>query len=1258
MALAVSSSSTASASAPPPLQPRRNWYRLRLIALIALAVVGLLLGQLAVTVPHLLQSVAPAWIKDKTGRVLRVGQASFNPFTLHLVASEVSLKDGGATLASLHELELRGAWSSLFNVAWTVDKLSLTKPEINARIGKDGSIDWQRFVDAFPKSDGPPSSTVPRVLLRNVTVDQGSVRLIDEREAAGRDRLTLTPLSFSIEKLSTLPRDRGDYSLEATLNDQTRVHWQGRVGLNPIESSGELTVSNLPLARAAAMAGAKLPVTLDGVATLRANYSAAFGTDFAAAGIGGGVLEVSGLRASQGEDVAEMKTLRITPLSASWAKTRIDGREQQLVAVLPLQVSAGGLQTTVGGRKEPLLAIGQIATTAPVNVDLAARRIDIPQLRIDELRAALERRRDGTLALPFSAAGTTNAAGTATVASTANAAGVAAITPPTLSVPSALAPASPAAPPWRITLGELITDAARIGLLDESFAVPQRAALTLNATLGTTAELSTPVALRLSGKRLTLNDLTLRDGKADGAVPPWLAVKEIRAAAFDTALTGPKIELPRIEIIAPLLALARDGNGVDVARRFAPVTPEPGVAATTPPQSAPVPTAAPSSAISIAGVALSGGRVTVTDSALAKPVSHVLDGIAVSTDRIELNGTAGSKPLTATVRATLQSGGALQAKARYDLRQQQGEVDLGIERAALAAFSPYLSNSTRLLLDTGEASLSGKLALNNAATASKTGESLRFAGKASVRELKLTDQSTQQMFAQWAELSSQDLKLATGAGGTRVELADLLLDQPRGDIVIGEDGSLNLTQIGKTSAPASPSTAPSSDPAAATAPAVPPAPATASSAPGDAASAKVKIDRIQVTGGDVHFADLSLRPQFGTRVSDLSGLIVGISSEVSSRAEVSLEGKVDEFGLARLSGTVAPASAAQYTDLKASFRNLEMRNLTPYSGKFAGRKIESGKLSLELEYKVLERKLKGENQIVIDNLKLGERVESKDATSLPLDLAIALLSDSKGVIDLGLPVQGSLDDPQFSMGGLVWKAITNLLTKIVTAPFRALGALLGGSGEEFEAVLFEPGEARLLPPEREKLAKLATALEKRPQLKLAIEGRFDRERDREALADNILKLEVSKRAGMKPPGANEPLVISFTDSKVQAALDELAASAGDDAAKLRAQYLPPAGNALTGLLQGARERLTEKGRSEAADARGKYYPELFRLLRGKQQVPDIAYATLAGFRAEAVRNTLTAVNKFDAARVSVAAPQPAKTSQPDRVATTLALSVK
>ena len=145
---------------------------------------------------------------------------------------------------------------------------------------------------------------------------------------------------------------------------------------------------------------------------------------------------------------------------------------------------------------------------------------------------------------------------------------------------------------------------------------------------------------------------------------------------------------------------------------------------------------------------------------------------------------------------------------------------------------------------------------------------------------------------------------------------------------------------------------------------------------------------------------------------------------------------------------------------------------------------------------------------------------------------------------------------------------------------------------------------------------------------------------------------------MKAPAANEPLIISFTDTIVQTALDELATASGDDATQLHAKYLPPAGNVVTGLLRNARERLTEKGRTEAADARNKYYPELFKLLKAQHAVPDIAYATLAGFRAEAVKITLTTVNKFDAVRVSIVAAQPVKMSAAAQVATTLALSVK
>ena len=1202
----------------------RPWRKRSLRIILALVVIAaLLLGLSAWLVPHLITSTAPNWLKEKTGRELTVHDATFNPFTLRLQVAGVTLKDAGKPLASLDKLDAKGGWSTLSHFAWTADSITLTKPEITARVGADGSLDWVRFLDAFPKSNEPPSDKVARILLHDLVIDNASIRLNDDRANAQEKRLELTPISFRLDKLSTLPQDRGDYALQATLNDQTRIQWKGRVGLNPIESSGDLVISNLPLTRIQSLANLKLPVTLDGIANLSANYSAAAGTDFTAAGIGGGALEIVDLAAKQDKDLASVKSVKISPLSASWARTKSAGREDQVIALLPVSAALAGIRVQAGEQKEALLEIAGIATTQPVSIDLAGHRVDAPQITISGLQAALERGRSGALVLPFAPV---------------NAAPANALAPAPVAVPTK--PATAANPPatagWRINVAEIVTDKAALTLHDQSFATPQLASAKLDLTVGAVVETGDKTSARISGKRVALNELALRDR---GTSQAWFSVKEVRAAPFDADVLGAKIELPKFDVTSPLVSLAFDKDGLDVARKRAPaVAPVAAVkAASLAPDSK---GAAPK--ISIAGVAVNGGRVSLADSTLPVALTHVVDAVRINVDRIELDG---SRALVASANATFASGGAMQAKLRFDQRRTEGEVDFTVERVALTAVSPYLNRNTRLKLTRGEAAVAGRAKFSAVPNAA---ESLCFAGNAAVRDLELMDETTQTPFAQWAELSSQDVTIAQGASGLSVTLADLLLDQPRGKLIVGEDGAVNLTQIGKLGASGTP--APVAAPAA-----------TASGAPMPTDSNKqtrLTVDRLQVTGGDIEFADLSLRPQFGTRVSNLSGLIVGLSTEPSSRAEVSMEGKVDEFGLARLSGNLSPLGATEYTDLKATFRNLEMKNLTPYSGKFAGRRIESGKLSLDLEYKINQRKLKGENQIIIDKLTLGERVESKDATNLPLDLAIALLSDSKGVIDLGLPVQGSLDDPQFSFGGLVWKTIVNVLTKIATAPFRALGALLGGSGEEFESVIFEPGEARLLPPEREKLAKLAKALEQRPQLKLSIEGRFDKERDREALADNIVKLEISKRAGMKPPGANEPLVISFTDGKVQSALDELAVAAGDEAAKLRAQYLPPAGNAVTGLLQNAREKLTEKGRSEATEARARYYPELFKLLRARQAVPDLAYATLAGFRAEAIRNTLTAVNKFDAARVSVAAPQPVKSSKADQVATTLALSVK
>jgi hypothetical protein len=247
------------------------------------------------------------------------------------------------------------------------------------------------------------------------------------------------------------------------------------------------------------------------------------------------------------------------------------------------------------------------------------------------------------------------------------------------------------------------------------------------------------------------------------------------------------------------------------------------------------------------------------------------------------------------------------------------------------------------------------------------------------------------------------------------------------------------------------------------------------------------VEQVRIEDGKLDFTDLSLTPQFGTQMHTLSGVINSLSTNPDTPAQLELDGKVDEFGSARIRGTLQPFKPTEFTDTKLSFRNLEMTNLTPYSGKFAGRKIDSGKLSVDLEYKVRQRQLAGENKFVIEKLKLGERVEGPNVKNLPLDLAIALLEDSNGVIDLDLPISGSLDDPKFSYGRIIWKAIVNVLTKLVTAPFRALGKLMGVSADKMEAVTFDPGSSILLPPEQEKLKLLSEAMAKRPALTLSIE---------------------------------------------------------------------------------------------------------------------------------------------------------------------------
>ena len=256
-------------------------------------------------------------------------------------------------------------------------------------------------------------------------------------------------------------------------------------------------------------------------------------------------------------------------------------------------------------------------------------------------------------------------------------------------------------------------------------------------------------------------------------------------------------------------------------------------------------------------------------------------------------------------------------------------------------------------------------------------------------------------------------------------------------------------------------------------------------------------------------------PNFATGIQNIEGTVLGLWSDPKSRAKVDIKGSVDAFAPVSISGEVNVLSAALYTDLSLNFRNIELSTFNPYSGKFAGYNISKGKLTTELHYKVDGRKLDAQHHIIVDQLEFGEKTESKEAVSLPVKLAVALLKDKDGVIDLNLPVTGSLDDPKFRLGPIIWKVFVNILEKAVTAPFALLGSLFGG-GPDLQFVDFQPGLPELDPAALDKARSIAKALTARPQLKIEIPIAVVKELDRPHLVDAKLQAQIQDVLAASP----------------------------------------------------------------------------------------------------------------------------------------------
>ncbi|HET9820597.1 MAG TPA: DUF748 domain-containing protein [Burkholderiaceae bacterium] len=727
--------------------------------------------------------------------------------------------------------------------------------------------------------------------------------------------------------------------------------------------------------------------------------------------------------------------------------------------------------------------------------------------------------------------------------------------------------------------------------------------------------------LALSAAELKLRDVAVREPGARGEPLARLGALAMADAAAD--LHGQRVQLGRVKIDRPMASLKRTRDGtLDIATWVRGADGAAAATAAAPPQAR----NAPPWQIALDDLQLergelrwrdelpaAAGREIAPDAEGAPTVQVLARDVNVRIQRLAWpNGPAARTQgrLTLVPGAARDGAGAAAGRLAWTASVAPEPFTLRgtvtAERLPVHAFAPYVDRDLPIALLRGDASYRGDVAL----ALKPGGAEVAVRGDARVDDLRVHERQASQRSDElltWHSLVLDGLRYEQAPGTrARVALGMATLSDFYSRLVVTEDGHFNLRDVAATPSEGPATAAPAVLPASA--PAAPPAaqPDTLAALPLD-----LQVGGVRLVEGRIDFTDRFIKPNYSAALTALNGRLGAFNSSSRDMATLELRGRAAGTALLEIVGSLNPSVKPLALDLRAKATDLELAPLSPYAGRYAGYAIERGKLSMDVAYRIApDGKLDAKNQIVLNQLTFGEKVESPDATKLPVLLAVSLLKDRHGVIDINLPISGSINDPQFSVFGIVLKVIGNLLVKALTAPFSLLA---GGDAADLSFVGFAPGTTRFTDNGRGVIDKVAQALLDRPALQMTVTGAADPASERDAIQSEALeaRLRAEQRRDALRAGATP-----------DAPLPALGGAARD--ALVRRVY--------------ADTRLPNKPRNVIGLAKDIPVPEMEALLRQATVVSTDSARELALQRGLAVRDALIAKG-LPSERLFVAAPR-------------------
>ncbi len=512
-------------------------------------------------------------------------------------------------------------------------------------------------------------------------------------------------------------------------------------------------------------------------------------------------------------------------------------------------------------------------------------------------------------------------------------------------------------------------------------------------------------------------------------------------------------------------------------------------------------------------VELEGGRVGFSDQWVRPPVATQLEAIQILGEGLSNGTNAGPFKLQTSLR--WGKSGTIRTEGEARFFPARARLGLELEGVALEVAAPYLAEFVHLSLN--RATLSARLQAAYGRQSSNH-PIVELTGNAAVTDLAATETGSGLDFIRWDEVALKGL--AIGLTPHHIALEELLVRRLQTSLVMMTNGQLNVLALIRQTrelAEREAGNAPAGRPGSQEASNPPSDSATIATVPAEATGAPfwdtwpIRVGRVRLQEVALFAGDDLYGEGFRTQIESLDGEVRHLGLPSSQPAEVDLKGRLSATSGFDLNGTIRPDPGQFSTDLRLVTRNADLTQITPYTLRFAGYPVTGGNLTADVRYQVDGMKLEAANKLVLNGFNLGAKTPSPDAVDLPLKLGVALLKDSDGRITLDLPLSGTLNDPQFRVAPILWQAVRTILVKAVTAPFKMLGSLFGGSeNEELEFVEFEPGRTELPVTQSNRLATLKRALAARPQLTLAIVPSFDARKDARAVA--MTRLEARLRS--------------------------------------------------------------------------------------------------------------------------------------------------